>query len=183
MKKFGILIILLVVLSTAVFSDSSVNFKGGRIVLGGSSSLTLDFEDFENTIIRLNPDLGIFLVDNLLLELGANFRYQNDNSYLGLDSGVKYFFSGAVFVPSIGTTMTYSIVDDFSGNYTGMNLWMNLGLDIFLLENLSLFAEMYSYSFDISDSADTSTAGFSATMEVSFGFHFFVPVGPLEFTN
>ena len=180
MKKILIsVVVLFLILTASVYSDSSEYFKGGRLVLGGSASIGTDVDDFSNIDLRLNPDIGFFILDNLLLDSGIDFRYSDDFLSLDLVSGMKYFFSGPILVPSVGSKFAYTPIDDFSGLENYMSIWMTLGCDIFLLESLAFYTELRSpayYSYD-------GTSDISTWMQLRFGFHYFIPVGPLEFTS
>jgi len=168
------MILMLCILPTTLFSKPADNFLAGRMYFGGSGSLSLDLEGSGDMDIYLNPDIGYFPINNLLMEIELDIRLRGSLSGISVGTGLNYYipFAGAL-VPYAGAQLHYVILDDF--NYTDGSMWVRVlgGLDLFVTENAAFFIEVRAPRYYI-DSEYTST-----WMYMNFGFHFFVPSGAL----
>ncbi len=182
MKKVFILTaVIFLVVSSSVFSQTEKYYEQGRFVFGGSGSMSIYTEagDSSGVSIFLYPEFGYFPVNNLELLMGMNTRFSSGSMLLQLDSGIKYFLSGSKFVPYAGANVSYTVADDFYGEEGLINLQAVTGLDFFMIQRLAFYVELTPLTYYMYD----GYSDFGSYIYMRFGFHFYVPVGPLEFTG
>ena len=94
-----------------------------------------------------------------------------------MESGLTYYFSGGVFVPYLSALYSMNLIDDFYGNDSVQNMWVAMGIDLFLINNFAVYLELASPRYMISE----FDSNLGSTLSMYFGFHFYMPAGPFLF--
>ncbi len=153
-----------------VFSSPQTNFYAGRLYLGGSGSLSINLDDPDSDMdIYLNPEMGTFVVTNLLMDIGVEAHLRGYSNALAIGMGATYYIPLGYIVPYIGGTFDYTIFDDFNNNDGSMSVRALGGLDLFVTDTAAFFieAKLPRYYIDLGMTSDW--------MYLYFGFHFYSP--------
>lgn len=151
----------------AAFSDVEENFEPVGMVLGGDVSFTYDFgfpfDSFgtNNTWMELsiNPVFGMFLVENLSLQISPSFYFRQDSSdgevyfryaWIGLGSGVMYYLSSLEpIVPAFGIDLNfwYQPEGDYTSNYFELGLRPKVYMYFFAGDRIAPYAGLVANFF------------------------------------
>lgn len=177
MKKYHNILTLLFLFC---FSFSAAQTEKGSLLLGGSASMNFNIEPASSFSLRVNPSLGIFVVDRLAIGLdlssgltfGNNFQQYN----LGFIPNVKYYFGisdnfdvfiGGGFGPSV-------FITDRNGRdvntTTTFTIFTGPALVFFLNEHTAVHLGLTYNGFLGGDNFNDSHATF-----LSAGFQIYLP--------
>jgi Outer membrane protein beta-barrel domain len=124
----------------------------GTMTLGGQLAFEVDHfsgqgnNDLDGAVLAIQPSLGYFIVDNLLLGGHVNFSmgigdlHDTDPTVVGFGADLRYLFNfGSVVVPyaGIGLGPLFQIPDEGDTDF-GLELSFPLGLQIALNHHVAL---------------------------------------------
>ena len=101
--------------------------------------------------------------------------------YFGLDLELNLFLPfGNIGFLYYGTGLTYFTTS--SEEEVGLKMFVPIGFDFLLSNNLALFIES-NIVFNMGDLSDLDTDYWDLSTTISFGFHYYIPAMGFLFTN
>jgi len=140
MKK----ILLTLFLVTVLIHANAQTEKGDWMVGGGFRLNTAE----NNTVIALNPNAGLFVINNLALGGNLGFSYTKTGTVkvtgFGIGPFVRYYFTNANVRPILHSHLNFlsekTKVTTSSSTNTGINYFLGGGAAIFISDQVSLDA-------------------------------------------
>jgi opacity protein-like surface antigen len=150
------LVVFLVLVPASVFAQSPIS--KGTIILNGNlyySSQSYDNSDISYSTLRINPQVGFFIVDNLALNLDLSYEKIDigiDISRYGIGPNLRYYFDLEKYFPfiSIGYSFTSSSQDGGDYKQTGNQYILGAGISYLITKNVAIEASI-NYKFDQED--------------------------------
>ena len=175
---------ILVILSLFAFSTAHSQTQKGSLLLGGSASMNFTIEPSSSFQLRINPDLGIFVIDRLAIggrlatgfTLGNSFQQYNFGIipnvkyYFGISDSLDVFIEGG-FGPSVFVTTVNAPFGDETNTNTLFSIFTGPSLVFFINPNTGIHVGL-TYSGAIGDDfADQHSTSINA------GFQIYLPKG------
>ncbi|MDD3004497.1 outer membrane beta-barrel protein [Flavobacterium sp.] len=176
-------------LAQAQDSDKGQGFAKGSLYLSGTVNISNESTgDFKTDSFTIAPGMGYFLTDNLAIEgalgytSGNNFEeylgnvYEVENSGVGINAGVKYFWTPAnKFSLSLGGNLSYaSIKTEVTGlgDYTSKVFGINVpvGLHYFVSDSFAITSTWGGLGYSSNDNGGNGadkTDTFSLGLDMS----------------
>ena len=147
------LVVLLILVSVSVFAQSPIS--KGTIMLNGNmyySSQSYDNLDITYSTLRINPQAGYFIIDNLALNLDLSYEKIDigiDISRYGIGPNLRYYFDLKKYFPfiSMGYSFTSSSQDGSDYKQTGNQYILGAGISYLITKNVAVEASL-NYKFD-----------------------------------
>lgn len=174
----------IILLSLAFCSQSQI--QKGNLLIGGTGSLSYrNINKSGYADIRILPNAGIFITDNIAVGTGLQLSFSIAKSTFGSTVGIspfaRYYFmkkeKAAFFVPlNIGIYSTTFKFDNNSNktNYTGFSGSVGLGYTYFINPSIGLETSiLYSYTQDHNNILAISTNQHN-NVGVNIGFQIYL---------
>ncbi len=207
-KKKSLIASLLLLVSMICFADIGENYKKSGLIISGSGSIYNNFgrifaddSEYNYFSFSLYPSFDYFIVDNFSIGFVAGLRISNYIETDGTNQGNDFEISlgantqysivnnpdrDSGFVPSIGTSVDFSIIpvsDAYQYFKINMNLTPYVRFNFFLNDRLAPFISTFAnMSFLLAWNYEDGTAVdyvFSENIQlnagISFGISFFIP--------
>ena len=153
MKTIALFIMITVI---TISMSAQEQFKKGVYSLGGSISLSSQNNSSNGnsssvTSFTFLPSGSYFIIDQIELTIGPTYLRESSGptfTTLGLDLGIRYYFSNDKFTPFIGagTGMRWSAINGNSYSLPTTNIGVIGGIEAFLSNSVALEpAISYSY--------------------------------------
>lgn len=177
MKKILFIVVVLCILTKVSFSQT----EQGNIMLGGSGSTGLHFDDgYDYFHLDLYPDLGYFVATDVAVgaRVPIYFSFHENRNYysFGLTPFMRYF---PMHTDNVGYFVgmdigfrgsTYSDYDDTDWDYT---IGLETGAAIFLNESIGLEVKLYYNYYNQEEYFGTGRLDYSSlTVNVGFQVYF-----------
>ena len=173
-------------ISVSLFAQSPTS--KGTINLNGNLSFSSQSyeEGNDNTnVLTLNPQVGVFLIDNLSLGLSLSYDRislgSSSNTNWGIGPNLRYYFNSENVKPflSIGYSYTETFTSLNDDKWKGHQFILGGGLDYFIARNVALETTV-SYKFNTVTIPESYNAFYrnleqkSKTFLIGIGINFFL---------
>lgn len=181
MKRIYLIQLCIVIFAAGrLFGQKSYPTDSGSITLSGCAYILSQGGDMlgddRSTVIRVNPSIGYFIIQNLAI--GGTIDYYNishsgdSNSSWGLGPKVSYYFGNrnTKLFPFISGSCSYT---EWIDNLSRTNFIFTAGIASMIAKNVAITGSVYylNESIKYEDESDSSSGN---TIGLSFGVSVFV---------
>ncbi len=180
MKK--ILVLVIIVFSTAMFAQSSV--LEGTYTIGGNFSFNSESVNGESsgyTSLSFSPSLGYFFTDYFYTGISLSYLYSSGSNYsnnnYGFGPSLRYYLSKNQISPFFGFSFLYNLSNSDSGSEADYSSFTSsLGVDYFVTNFLAIEGTInYSFNNRSTSFENYSHSTGSKAFNITFGAKYFIP--------